>query len=140
MMFFRIKGIVRKAVVFMMVLGVFLGLFPQRLSAQGDKLLHFGVSVLFGAAGESVLHYTTEWKNFTTISLGTTLGTIPGLIKEIFDSTKEGGRFSAADLAADFGGALFGSILSNVVNNLIQVSIKREKQSRTFILSLSYSF
>ena len=130
----------KKVVGFAAVVLILFGSFPQNLSAKGDKFLHFGVSLLCGAAGESVLFYTTEWRNFYKISLGTTIGTLPGLFKEILDSTKEGGRFCTGDLAADFGGALCGAILSNVVNNLIQINIKRERQSRRFVVSVSYSF
>jgi VanZ family protein len=130
----------KRAVVLGIAILILIGISPRQLSAQGDKFLHFGLSLICGAASESVLHYATDWRNFYKVSLGTALGTLPGLVKEIVDSTQEGNQFSGRDLAADFGGALCGAILSNVVNNLIQVNIKREKRSRSFVLSLSYSF
>lgn len=129
-----------KRVVSTVLVFICLGLFPFRLSAKGDKLKHFGFSALFGAAGESCLHYTTEWKDFYKISLGTAIGILPGFVKEIVDSTKEGNHFCGADLAADFAGSLCGAILSNVVNNFIKINVKTEKYARRFTLSVTYTF
>jgi hypothetical protein len=40
---------------------------PESLFADRDKYQHFEVSKLFGAAGESLLHYSTEWENINRI-------------------------------------------------------------------------
>jgi uncharacterized protein YfiM (DUF2279 family) len=112
----------------------------ESLCVDRDKYQHFGVSLLFGAAGESLLHYTTEWKNISKIGCGTAVGTLPGLIKEMLDSTETGNHFSGLDLAADFAGALCGAVLSNLFNNLIQVQIETERNKRRIVFSLRCAF
>ena len=108
--------------------------------AANDKLKHFGVSTIFGAAGESVLHYKTDYGASKRIILGTTLGTVPGFVKELIDSNEEGNYFSGADLAADIAGAFFGAVVGNFINNAIQVRMSVSKEKRLFIISLSYEF
>ena len=108
--------------------------------AGDDKLLHFGVSSLFGAASESYLHYKTDLNAPQRILWGTTLGTIPGLVKELIDSTKKGNHFSGGDLAADIAGAFVGALIGNFVNNIIQVKIDKKGDNKTFTISLSYKF
>ena len=108
--------------------------------AGDDKLLHFGFSSLFGAASESYLHYKTDLKAAERIILGTTLGTIPGLAKELIDSTKKGNHFSGGDLAADIAGVFVGAFIGNLVNNIIQVKIEKKGDNKTFTISLSYKF
>ena len=111
-----------------------------QLSAQGDKLKHFGVSLLFGAAGESVLHYSTDINGGQKVLFGTLLGTVPGLLKEWVDSTREGNRFSGGDLAADFLGSFCGALLSYAVNNKIQVRVNLDKKRQLLRVSVLYTF
>ena len=108
--------------------------------AGDDKLLHFGVSSLFGAASESYLHYKTELKTSERIIWATTLGSIPGLAKELIDSTKKGNHFSGSDMAANIAGAFFGALIGNLVNNIIQVKIDKKGDNKTITISLSYKF
>jgi len=70
------------------------------------------------------------------------LGTLPGLFKEIVDSTKKDNLFSGGDLAADILGSFCGAFLSNLVNNKIQVNVNvHNKQKRQiWIFSVRYSF
>ena len=105
-----------------------------------DTLSHFGISALFGAAGESFLHYKTDLKTSGRIILGTALGSVPGLLKEVIDSTKKGNHFSGTDLAADIAGAFVGALVANIVNNQIQVKIKKTKKDKTVTISLSFQF
>ena len=105
-----------------------------------DKLKHFGVSSIFGAASESILHYKTKLKTTERIILGTTLGSLPGLAKELIDSTKAGNQFSGSDLAVDIAGAFLGSVVANFFNNLIQIKIDKTEENRSFSISLSYKF
>jgi len=113
---------------------------PTLLSAKGDKIKHFGISTLFGAAGESCLHYATDMEGDQRIFFGTVLGTLPGLFKELIDSTKEGNRFSGGDLAADILGSFCGALLSNMINTKLQVNFKAEKNNRSFVVQINYSF
>ena len=95
---------------------------------------------MFGAASETYLHYKTNLKASERIILGTTLGSLPGLVKELIDSTKRENHFSGSDLAFDVAGAFVGAMVGNFVNNIIQVKIKKENDKRAFIISFSFEF
>jgi uncharacterized protein YfiM (DUF2279 family) len=122
------------------ILLIFLSISNNTVFAVDDTLLHFGVSSVFGAAGESFLHYKTNLKTSGRILLGTALGSLPGLVKELIDSTEKGNYFSGTDLAADIAGAFIGALLANIVNNTIQIKIKNTKHDKTVTLSLSFQF
>ena len=89
--------------------------------AVDDKTAHFGLSALFGAGAETVLHYRTDFEPVKRVALGTLLGSMPGLAKEIIDSQQDGNEFSGRDLTADVAGAFCGAFLSNLFNNAIQI-------------------
>jgi uncharacterized protein YfiM (DUF2279 family) len=112
----------------------------EKAFAGDDRLKHFGISSLFGAASESVLHYKTNLNPSERIILGTTLGSLPGLAKELIDSTKSGNQFSGNDLAADIAGAFLGAVVANFFNNLIQIKIEKAEENKSFSISLSYRF
>ncbi len=112
----------------------------KNASAADDKLLHFGYSSVFGAASESYLHYKTNLKTPGRLIWGTTLGTIPGLAKEIMDSTKKDNNFSGSDMAANIAGAFVGALVANIFNNAIQVKIEKKEEEKMIIFSLSYRF
>ena len=112
----------------------------KNASAADDKLLHFGVSSLFGAASESYLHYETNLKTPGRLIWGTTLGTIPGLAKEIIDSTKRDNSFSTGDMAANIAGAFVGAVVANLFNNAIQVKIEKREEEKMVVFTLSYRF
>jgi len=122
------------------ILLIIFSLSNNTLFSADYTLFHFGVSSVFGAAGESFLHYKTNLKTSGRIILGTVLGSLPGLIKELIDSTKEGNHFSETDLAADIAGAFIGALVANIVNNKIQIKIKKTKHDKTVTLSLSFQF
>jgi len=96
--------------------------------------------LFFGAAGESFLHYATDLKGDSRVLFGTVLGTLPGLFKEVVDSTEEGNRFSGGDLIADILGSFCGAFLSNMVNNKIQVNVDLNKKKDIWLVSIRYSF
>lgn len=112
----------------------------KNIFAGDDKLKHFGISSIFGAASETYLHYKTNLKASERIILGTALGTLPGLVKELIDSTKRENHFSGSDLAMDVAGAFVGAMVGNFLNNIIQVKIKKENDKRAFTISFSYEF
>lgn len=92
--------------------------------AVDDKTAHFGLSALFGAGAETVLHYKTDFEDVERVTLGTLLGSVPGLAKEIIDSRQDGNEFSGRDLTADVAGAFSGAFLSNLFNNAVQLRIE----------------
>ena len=116
---------------FVICLVMMLAGFPCANSfAFDDKIAHFGLSALFGAGAETILHYRTDFEDVERVALGTLLGSVPGLAKEIIDSQEDGNEFSGSDLTADVAGAFSGALLSNLFNNAIQVRIESggEKQ------------
>jgi len=102
-------------------------------SDDGNIALHLGLSSLFGAAGETFLHYRTDFEAPGRILCGTLIGSLPGLGKELADR-----RFSGTDMAANVAGALLGAVVANYLNN--KLSVRIEHQSRKVTVSLSYSF
>jgi uncharacterized protein YfiM (DUF2279 family) len=112
----------------------------KNVLALSDKLKHFAVSSIFGAASETCLHYKTDLKTSGRIILGTTLGSLPGLAKEIVDSTKEGNHFSGGDLAAGVAGAFLGAVVGNLINNKIQIKLDKSKEKKSVSVSFSFNF
>ena len=119
---------------------ILISISPENAFAGDDRLKHFGISSLFGAASESILHYKTNLNTSERIILGTTLGSLPGLAKEIIDSTKAGNQFSGSDLTVDIAGALLGAVIANFFNNLIQIKIDKTRENKSLSVSLSYKF
>ncbi|MEA3242560.1 MAG: hypothetical protein U9Q19_03865, partial [Pseudomonadota bacterium] len=71
---------------FVICLVMMLAGFPCANSfAFDDKTAHFGLSALFGAGAETILHYRTDFEDVERVALGTLLGSMPGLAKEIID-------------------------------------------------------
>ena len=88
-----------------------------------DKVWHFSVSAVFGAASETYLHYNTKLETPPRIVYSTFLGIVPGIFKELYDDRQKNNQFDWGDMAANTGGAFVGALISNYVNNKIQVSI-----------------
>jgi len=102
--------------------------------AVDDKTAHFGLSALFGAGAETILHYRTDFEDVERVALGTLLGSAPGMAKEIIDSQEDGNEFSGRDLTADVAGAFSGALLSNLFNNAIQVHIGSGDEKQLSVL------
>ncbi len=130
----------KRIIIFIIITFICIGVSPKHLSAKNDKIKHFGISVLFGAGGESFLHYATDLKGGGRVIFGTVLGTLPGFFKEMVDSTKKGNRFSGGDLIADILGSFCGAFLSNTINNKIKVKVNLNNKKQIWIFSISCSF
>lgn len=126
--------------VFSIFVFVLMTMSNQNAFAGNDNLKHFGVSFVFGAASESYLHHKTNLNAYERIILGTTLGALPGVTKELIDSTRRGNHFSGSDLAADIAGALLGTVIGNFFNNMIQVETESSKRKKAVLVSISYKF
>lgn len=117
---------------------IILLLIPVSSFASESFALHLGLSTIFGAAGESYLHYKTNLGTTERIVYGTIIGSVPGFAKEIIDSTQGDNYFSGEQMAADILGAIVGSVIANAVNNKIQINI--ENRRKKVAVSLVYRF
>ncbi|MBI3986099.1 MAG: hypothetical protein HY343_04230 [Lentisphaerae bacterium] len=108
--------------------------------ALDDEEKHFGISALCGAGAETALHYTTEWKAPTRILAATALGSLPGLAKEIADSTEADNEFSESDMTADVLGALTGSLLGSLFNDTVKFGINTIDGERRLSFSVKFKF
>ncbi len=111
-----------------------LGLPCANAPAFDDKAAHFGISALFGAGAETLLHYRTDFTDTPRVTLATIMGSLPGLAKEIVDSQEDGNEFSGRDLSADIAGAFSGALLSNLLNNAIQIRIETATSKQVSVL------
>ena len=98
-----------------------------------DKVLHFSISSVFGAASETYLHHYTKIETPPRIIYSTFLGIVPGIFKELYDDGQKDQSFDWGDMAANTGGALVGALISNYVNNRIQVNIDNKNKSAKVI-------
>ncbi len=69
-----------------------------------DKIKHVAVSAALGTA--SAMHFEDKW-----VAFGVAM--IPGVLKEVADSTRKNNHFSGKDLVADALGAALGVQLGN---------------------------
>ena len=76
-----------------------------------DKLTHFSFGVASGAGATLVVN---QFAPSYRLVGGALLGTAPGLLVEILDSTGSAG-FSAGDLLADFVGSTLGAVLTDQI-------------------------
>ena len=107
-------------------------------ASQDNYLLHVGLSSIFGAAGESYLHYKTDLGITKRIIYGTIIGSVPGFAKEVMDSRKENNYFSGTQMLANVAGAFLGSVIANHINEKIQINIDNRGKKTT--ISLLYKF
>lgn len=103
-----------------------------------DKVLHFGISGIFGAATESYLHYQTQLQTPERIAYATLIGIVPGILKELYDDRQRDNSFDWGDMAANAGGALTGAIISNCINNKIQLN--HDPKSKKTTISYKVEF
>ncbi|MFN8603796.1 MAG: hypothetical protein U0842_25245 [Candidatus Binatia bacterium] len=83
---------------------------PAR-AIPADKLSHFATGVPAGALATVLVdQFAPEYR----LIGGALLGTVPGLIVEIVDSTGDAG-FSGGDLLADFIGSATGALITDQV-------------------------
>ena len=75
----------------------------QAQHLERDKVQHFVTSAAFGALTVAA---RPDWSASTPVAVAM----LPGLAKELYDSRRGGGGFSAADLVADGLGAYAGVV------------------------------
>jgi VanZ family protein len=94
-----------------LVLAAVLGAPATARAIPPDKLSHFAGGVASGAIATVVVdQFAPEYR----LVGGILLGTVPGLIIEIVDSTNDAG-FSGTDLLADFIGSATGALITDKI-------------------------
>jgi hypothetical protein len=84
---------------------------------------HFTLSVLFGAIGETTVHNRETFNVTKKILVGTVIGSVPGLIKEIGDSTNNNNYFSETQILYDVMGSAVGSIIAYKYHSRTKVNV-----------------
>ena len=84
---------------------------------------HFTLSMLMGAIGETVVHNRETFNVPMKILAGAAIGTVPGIIKEIGDSTNDDNYFSETQVLYDAMGSVVGSIIAYKYNSRTKVNV-----------------
>ncbi len=100
----------------LLIISLFIISSGTAFSYDDDEKKHFGFSTVFGFGSETSLYYMTELKTPARILLATTIGSMPGLAKELMDSTEDNNSFSEDDMKADIAGAFTGALVSTFFN------------------------
>lgn len=102
---------VRRSVVVAAFFAILLGRADAARALPADKLSHFATGIPSGALATVLVdQFAPQYR----LVGGALLGTVPGLIVEIVDSTGSAG-FSGGDLLADFIGSATGALLTDQV-------------------------
>ena len=99
---------------------------------------HFTWSVLFGAIGETTIHNREKFDVPMKIMAGTVIGTVPGVIKEIFDGTETDNHFSEEQVLYDAMGSTLGSLIAYKYNSRTKVNVSGKEGGA--IISVLYSY
>jgi len=84
---------------------------------------HFGWSAIMGVFGETTVHERETFNVPMKILVGTVIGTVPGVIKEIFDGTESDNHFSEEQVLYDVMGSAVGSIIAYKYNSRTKVNV-----------------
>ncbi len=119
---------------------IILLLIPSVSFADDDanNILHFGYSMVFGVFSETVLHYNFDMSTPPRIFFATVSASVPGLVKEVLDSSNDNGNFNGSDMAFNVAGAFTGSLISSYINNKISVGMGSRQDGA--IVKLSFKF
>lgn len=102
-------------------------------SLEDDGKKHFAYSAIFGFGSETSLHYMTELKTPSRVFLATVIGSMPGLAKEVMDSTENDNFFSKDDLKADIAGAFTGAVTGAIFNGALQITFDGGDEKKVFV-------
>jgi hypothetical protein len=125
---------------------VLIGMLAARADAvPADKLSHFAFGVLSGGIATAVVdHFVPPpsgpyWAPDLRLIGGAMLGTVPGLIVEIGDSTGKAG-FSSGDLLADFIGSTVGALITDKIVLHFFFDDRGENGEKTYGVQVDGSF
>lgn len=89
----------------------------QCLALDSDKKFHLTVSGLFGAGVDTLMFHNDDISSgpVERIVYSGMIGLLPGLGKELYDSTRDNNEFSGEDMVANAIGAFVGAALTEVM-------------------------
>jgi len=123
---FKPKGIYMIRNITLLLIFLLLIMVPHSSFADdGNFGQHFTVSILMGAIGETTIHNRENFNVPMKILAGTVIGTVPGLIKEIFDSKEKNNHFSEEQLLYDAMGSAVGSFIAYKFNSRTKVNVSK---------------
>lgn len=95
---------------------------------EDDKQKHLGASFLIGTATGVYMDYNYKNNSYSkNLLIGTSIAMVPGVLKEIYDSSKDDNKFDGADIAYDLLGSLIGNITGNYISKNLFIDIKKQK-------------
>ena len=102
-----------------------------------DKKGHFILSMPLGAASEYLLRQLNiasddRWRR---IGIATAMGLMPGLAKELTDSSFDGG-----DLAADLAGSFMGALAADLYQGPVQPMLAFDWRDQSIMLAVRHRF
>ena len=99
---------------------------------------HFTISMVLGAIGETAVHKKENINGPMKIVVGTVLGSVPGLIKELDDSNDSNNYFSGDQMLYDIAGSAVGSVIAYKLNSRTKVNVSGTDGGATISLLYSY--
>jgi hypothetical protein len=99
---------------------------------------HFTLSMLMGAIGETVVHNRETLNVPMKILVGAAIGTVPGIIKEIGDSTNDNNYFSETQVLYDAMGSAVGSLIAYKYHSRTKVNVSGSEGGVKISLLYSY--
>jgi len=111
---------------------------PHFTFADDNFDQHFTLSMLMGVFGETVVHKRETFNMPMKILVGAAIGTVPGIIKEIGDSTDGDNYFSETQVLYDAMGSVVGSIIAYKYNSRTKVNVSGSDGGAKISLLYSY--
>ena len=136
---FKPKGIYMIRKITMLLILLLLIMVPHSSFADDKNFgQHFTVSILMGAIGETTIHNRENFNAPMKVLAGTVIGTVPGVIKEIFDSTDSDNYFSGEQVLYDAMGSAVGSFIAYKFNSRTKVNVSTSDGGGKISLLYSY--
>ena len=79
---------------------------PLKAQVEQDKVLHFGIGALSGAAGAFIASELTDRNRFWTVTGAVATSLMAGIAKEAYDERKSNNSWDNADLGATVLGGI----------------------------------
>ena len=126
-----------RRIILLLILSLLI-LIPSSSFADDNFGQHFTISILMGAIGETTIHNRENFNAPMKILAGTVIGTVPGVIKEIFDSTDSDNYFSGEQVLYDAMGSAVGSFIAYKFNSRTKVNVSTSDDGAKISFLYSY--